>query len=57
MAEHDIVNWRINGDDVLGQQGPRYWWPLARGHHSVRATVWRDGELIANVDESLFVVK
>ncbi len=57
VAEHDLVNWRINGDDVLGQQGARYWWPLSRGHHSVGATVWRNGQLIANVDESLFVVK
>ena len=57
VAEHDIVNWRINGDDVLGQQGAGYWWPLSRGRHSVGATVWRNGELVAYVDESLFVVK
>ncbi len=57
VAEHDVVNWRINGDDVLGQQGARYWWPLSRGNHSVGATVWRGGELIAKVDESSFLVK
>ena len=43
--------------DVTGQQGARYWWPLSRGEHSVGATVWRHGELIASVEESLFVVK
>lgn len=57
VAEHDIVNWRINGRELVGQRGPRYWWPLSRGNHSVGATVWRGGELIAEVAESAFLVK
>ena len=57
VAEDDLVDWRIDGMDFQGHTGPRYLWPLSRGDHSVSASVWRDGRLIASTGERRFLVK
>ena len=57
VAANDIVDWHIDDDDVLGQAGGRYLWPLSRGDHSVSATIWRRGRQVARIDETQFLVK
>ena len=57
VEEDDFVDWRIDGNDFTRRPGARYLWPLSRGDHSVSASVWRDGRLIASTGERRFLVK
>lgn len=57
VAENDLVDWRIDGKDFPGHTGSRYLWSLSRGDHSVSASVWREGRLIASTGERQFLVK
>ena len=57
VNENDLVDWRIDGNGPVRRAGPRYLWPLARGRHSVSASVWRAGQLEARVGETQFLVK
>ena len=52
----DRVHWLVDGRDV-GKSGATYRWNVTRGDHRVAAAVWRSGELVARVDETLFHVK
>ncbi|MEJ2088449.1 MAG: transglycosylase domain-containing protein, partial [Gammaproteobacteria bacterium] len=49
VAATDLVAWRIDGAAELQRDGGRYVRPLARGSLRVRATVRRDGDLVAQV--------
>ncbi len=57
VGETDIVDWHINGVNVVRHTGARYLWPLSRGTHSVSAVVWRNGQRVASVDQVQFLVK
>ena len=57
VREQDRVDWRINGGPPLAGEGPRYAWPVRRGQHRVSAEVWRDGQLLAQLEETRFTVR
>ena len=56
----DRVRWRIVGPERIttaATVGASYRWPLARGEYGVPASVWRDGALLASLDETRFLVE
>lgn len=57
VAGSDVVEWCIDGNATIREMGPSHVWPLSRGEHGVSATVWRDGQIIASIDETRFLVK
>ncbi|MEJ2133465.1 MAG: penicillin-binding protein 1C, partial [Gammaproteobacteria bacterium] len=57
VADSDVVDWRIDDGAVIRETGPRYLWPLSRGEHAVAATVWREGQVIARLEGTRFLVK
>jgi penicillin-binding protein 1C len=50
------VRWNVDGREI-DKSGATYRWNVTRGDHSVAATVWQAGELVASLDETLFHVR
>ena len=57
VSEQDRVDWRINGGPPQAGEGPRFPWPIQRGQHRVSAEVWREGEVVAQLEETSFTVR
>ena len=57
VAGDDEVDWRVDGGPPVRRAGARYAWPLERGEHRVGATVWREGRVVAQVEETRFFVR
>ena len=57
VADDDQVDWRVDGGPPLRRKGGRYAWPLKRGEHRVSATVWRQGQVMAQLGETRFTVR
>jgi len=56
LRSDDVVHWRVNAVDIARRRGGRFLWTLVRGAHTVSATIWRDGVLLASIAERQFVV-
>jgi penicillin-binding protein 1C len=52
----DEVRWIVDGHEHRSR-GPTWLWPVARGTHRATAAVYRDGVLLATLDEVEIVVK
>ena len=57
VADDDRVDWRVDGGPPLRRKGGRYAWPLERGEHRVSATVWREGQVTTQLEETRFTVR
>ncbi len=57
VREEDHVDWHINGGPPLRRMGARYSWPLQRGKHRVSATIRRQGQILAELEETRFTVR
>lgn len=56
VSSDATVEWNINGEEII-TRGGEYLWPLQKGEHSVKARVWREGELLAEIPKTAFLVK
>ena len=54
---NDIVAWEIDDTPSTMTRGGSYVWPLTRGVHTVKATVWRNNDKIFQSDNIQFCVK
>ena len=57
IRTHDIVEWEIDTNPSKKTRGGSYLWPLKRGLHTVKATVWREQDKIFQTDKIQFSVK
>ena len=57
INKNDLVEWEIDDTSSAKTRGGSYVWPLARGVHTVKATVWRDKDKIFQTDTISFYVK
>ena len=57
VEKTDQVRWKIKEEESKYSLGSTYLWPLKRGSHSVRASVWRQGELLTTTEAMPFSVK
>ena len=57
VGEDDQVDWRIDGGAPIRRSGSRYVWLLSRGEHRVSAAVWREGRVLAEIEETRFTVR
>ncbi len=57
VRDDDEVDWRVNGGKAFRRAGSRYAWAVERGEHRVGARVWRDGRLIAEIEDTPFTVR
>lgn len=56
VQDTDLVEWRFGNGDVVNSSGERYLWPLQPGQHSLRATVSRNGQVVATTAKATFHV-
>jgi penicillin-binding protein 1C len=56
LSEAETVVWNIDGRKIE-KAGGKYAWPVQKGEHVVYASVWRDDEQIAGIQETRFLVK
>ena len=57
ISENDIVEWEIDNNSCEKKRDGSYLWPLKRGIHTVKATVWRDNDKLLQTDTIQFRVK
>ena len=56
ISSDDNVIWKVNGQEI-NTRGGIYAWPVKKGQHSVQASVWRQGQQIASINDTNFIVK
>jgi penicillin-binding protein 1C len=57
ISKNDIVEWEIDDNPSEKTHDGSYLWPLKRGIHTVKATVWRDNDKLLQTDKIQFCVK
>lgn len=57
VRAEDIVDWRIDGGEVMRRKGARYLWPVSRGEHSVAAVIRRNERPVGEITETRFLVR
>ncbi len=56
-APNDTVHWEIDGREKPRTRGGRYLWPLRKGSHQVKATVFRGAHKVHETPTVSFLVK
>ena len=56
LGDADTVQWQV-GEMRFESRGGALLWPLQRGEQRVHATVWRAGNILAEIGETRFTVK
>lgn len=57
VLDSDEVEWVIDGEKSPKVTGSKFLWPIVKGKHTVKAVVWRNGEIITTTEKKNFVVK
>ena len=57
ILESDEVEWQIDQESKERMLGSKFLWLIKKGKHRVKATVWRDGKILAKTEERVFNVK
>ena len=53
----ESVEWTVDNKNIGKTHGGKYLWPLKKGDHVVKATVWRERIKLLETEEIRFVVK
>lgn len=56
VSENETVVWNIDGDEVRAKGG-KYAWPVIQGKHTVTATILKEGQELAQIGKTRFIVK